>query len=259
MTPRIAIPVPTSSDVSYNRRSWPMYADAIERSMGESVRLELGTPPSQLREVLSQCQGVLLPGSPADVQPSRYGQPADPLSAPPDVIREACDNLLLEEADRKGMPVLGICFGLQSLNVWRGGSLIQHLSPMPVNHAAGPAVAIAHPVLIANESLLGSLVDREEATAQGEFRRLPINTSHHQAVAIPGAGLQVVARSPDEGVIEAVEAISVQDRRRSQFLLGVQWHPERSFDISATSRALFSKLVTEAALWAERVPTPLVR
>jgi len=248
MKPRIAIPVPTSSDLAYNQRSWPAYAEAVRRSGGEPVEFPLTLLRSEQVALASSCQGVLLPGSPADVEPTKYGAERDPSTSPADPSREAVDFLLLEDALAHGKPVLGICFGVQSMNVWRGGTLVQDLTLVPVNHEAGSSVAVAHVALIAPESLLGSIVDTQEAPVSGEFLRLPINTSHHQSIAVPGDGLRVVARCPDDGVIEAVELDPATfPIQRPQFLVGVQWHPERSYEISATSRALFARLVAEAA------------
>ena len=252
MKPRIAIPVPTSTDIPYNDRSWPAYAAAVSASGGEPIKLDLTATPAEILALARSCQGVCLPGSPADVDPSRYGADLDPATSPADPAREAADNILLEDAADHAKPVLGICFGVQSLNVWRGGSLIQDLTPMPVNHSAGSKVAIAHTALVAENTLLASLVQPGEAVETDGFLRLPINTSHHQAVAAPGAGLRIVARCPEDGVIEAIEIdadgsmFHVEHPGPPQFVLGVQWHPERSFDISAASRALFAHLIAEA-------------
>ena len=257
MTPRIAIPVPTSTDIPYNQRSWPSYARAVTLSGGEPVAIPLDLPVTMLRELIASCEGVLLPGSPADVDPALYGAERDPATAPADPAREAVDYLLLDDAEKHGKPVLGICFGVQSLNVWRGGSLVQDLTPVPVNHSAGSKVAIAHTALVAKDSVLASLLTEREAPEVDGFLRLPINTSHHQAVAAPGSGLRIVARSPEDGVIEAVEldaddsVFHVEHPAARPFVLGVQWHPERSFEISAASRALFSRLVDEARQGAE--------
>jgi putative glutamine amidotransferase len=258
MTPRIAIPVPTSTDVPYNQRSWPSYARAVTLSGGEPVAIGLDLPSATQRELIASCEGVLLPGSPADVDPGLYGADRDPATAPADPAREMVDYLLLDDAEKHGKPVLGICFGVQSLNVWRGGSLVQDLTPLPVNHSAGSKVAIAHTALVARDSVLASLLTADEAPEVDGFLRLPINTSHHQSVAAPGAGLRIVARSPEDGVIEAVEmdaddsVFHVEHSTPKQFVLGVQWHPERSFEISAASRALFGRLVEEA----RQVATP---
>jgi len=249
MKPRIAIPLPTTKDAEYNGRSWPTYAAAVSSSGGEPVKVDLGATTAEVLEIARSCQGVCLPGSPADVLPSRYGAEVDPATAPADLEREAVDNILLEDAQDHGKPVLGICFGLQSLNVWRGGSLVQDLTPMPVNHSAGAKVAVAHAVVVAENSLLASLLEPVEAPESDGFLRLPVNTSHHQSVAAPGDGLRIVARCPDDGVVEAVENDPEwhgAEDRRPQFLIGVQWHPERSYEISAASRALFDRLVVEA-------------
>lgn len=257
MTPRIAIPVPTSTDLPYNLRSWPSYATAVTRSGGEPVAIEISASAAEIRAQVESCDGILLPGSPADVNPALYGADRDPASAPADAAREAADYLLLDHAEKFGKPVLGICFGVQSLNVWRGGSLVQDLTPLPVNHGAGGKVAIAHTAQIAKDSILASLLTPEEAPEVDGFLRLPINTSHHQSVAAPGAGLRIVARCPEDGVIEAIEVdpddsmFHVEHQPNPQFVLGVQWHPERSYEISAASRALFERLVAEARRSAE--------
>ncbi len=246
MKPRIAVPVPTSTDLAYNQRSWPRYAEAILRSGGEPVEIDLTATSGEIASVAATCDGVCLPGSPADLDPLRYGAEVDPATSPADPAREAADNVLLEDAYQHGKPVLGICYGIQSLNVWRGGSLVQDLTPLPVNHSAGSKVAVAHTAFVAEGSVLASLLSADEAPAEDGFLRLPMNTSHHQSVASPGDGLRIVARCPDDGVIEAVEA-DPNDPANPRFVLGVQWHPERSYEISAASRALFDRLVQEAA------------
>jgi putative glutamine amidotransferase len=241
---RIAIPIPTASNPEYNNRSWPTYAAAIEAAGGEPVKINTASTPKELREAARSCSGILLPGSPADVLPSRYGAQPDPASNKPDEYRETTDWTLLEEAERHRLPVLGICYGLQSLNVYRGGSLVQDLLPVPVNHSAGSKVAVAHTADIARESLLASLLPSDEVTENNEFIRLGVNSSHHQAIAEPAPGMRVVARCPEDGVIEAIEAD--YDPKNPWFFMAVQWHPERSTEISAASRAIFARLVHEA-------------
>jgi len=253
--PRIAIPVPTTSHHSYNQRAWPGYITAITNSGGEPVTIDIGATPAAIRALAATCDGVVLPGSPADIDTSLYGQQREPTTEPPDPAREQADYLLLDDAEAHRKPVLAICYGTQSLNVWRGGSLIQDLAPLPVNHPAGSKVAVAHAALIAKDSLLASLLDPAETTESGDFLRLMINSSHHQSIAAPGDGLRIVARCPDDGVIEAVELdpdhplfhVEHSPDARPWFLLAVQWHPERSYEISAASRALFNRLVAEAA------------
>ena len=258
--PRIAIPVPTSTDLEYNRRSWQQYAQALERSGADPVEVPLNQQPEATAKLIANCQGILLPGSGADVNPQKYGQQPDPECNPADPARENVDELLLQDAHNMGKPIFTICFGTQMLNVWRGGTLVQHLLPMPVNHAAGRAVAAAHPASVLPNSLLGEIVNGQRTTENGQRttedgQRIFVNSSHHQAIGIPGDGLQVSARSPEDGVVEAIEQ-SVSDVTPTavggNFVLGVQWHPERSYDESPASRALFTRFVAAAAAWRPR-------
>jgi putative glutamine amidotransferase len=242
--PRIAIPLPTSSDPAYNQRSWPQYAQAVERQGAEAVQIPLSATPAEIAQLANSCQAVLLPGSPADVNPQKYGHDTDPATAAADLQRENADELLLQDAHNLHKPILGICYGAQSLNVWRSGTLIQDLTVLPVNHAAGASVAVAHTATVDATSLFASLVPPGEI----QDGRLPINSSHHQAIGIPGDGLRVVARCPQDGVVEAVEGGQTPEH----FVLGVQWHPERSVEISGASRALFARFVEEAAAWQPR-------
>jgi putative glutamine amidotransferase len=262
MTPRIGIPTPTSIDLPYNQRSWPAYATAISLAGGDPVEIPLTLPLADLEALAATCHGFLLPGSPADVDPSLYDTPRLPACGPQDAPREQTDFALLTHAALTDKPLLGICYGCQSMNVFHGGSLIQDLSPLPVNHSAGASVAIAHSVLIPTGSTLAKILRActEPATEAAALIRLPVNTSHHQSVAIPGHNLRIAARCPDDEVIEAIELIPPAEQPKSveqpkmfhvehtpqRFLLGVQWHPERSIDISPASQALFQALITAA-------------
>ncbi|MGD0442978.1 MAG: gamma-glutamyl-gamma-aminobutyrate hydrolase family protein [Edaphobacter sp.] len=252
MKPRIAIPQPTSTNAGYNHRSWPQYASCIERSGGEPVEIPLHATPVETINLINTCHAVLLPGSPADVNPHKYGHDPIPECAPADPARENVDELLLQDAHNLYKPLFAICFGAQILNTWRGGTLVQDLSPLLVNHSAGGKVAIAHTAAVAPESLLGTLLTPEEAPQQEDFLRLPINSSHHQAIGIPGDGLRISARCPQDAVIEAVEGGQDPHDPNGHFVLGIQWHPERSYDISPASRALFDRFIAEAAAWKPR-------
>lgn len=245
MQPQIAIPLPTSEDHEYSRLNWNAYASAVREAGGEAVEVSLTLTPQALTRLFNEVDGILLPGSPADVDPACYGHPRDPASAPVDAAREATDRLLLELATATRKPILGVCFGAQMLNVFHGGTLVQDLTILPVNHAAARGVLVAHMVEVSRGSLLASIVE-QAGEATEDLCRLPVNSSHHQAIAIPGTGLAVSARCPQDGVIEAVEGVP------GHFVLGIQWHPERTTAISATSRALFLRLVEEARMFGDR-------
>jgi putative glutamine amidotransferase len=248
--PRIAIPEPTSTDAAYNQRSLPQYIRAVEAAGGIAVPIPLHESPASQASILASCSAILLPGSPADVDPARYGQLAASATTARDVGREVADHLLLQDAFALAKPILGICYGLQSLNVWRQGSLIQDLPHPPdatagaaesiVNHEPGREVQNAHPVLVTP----GSRLSRLGPNAGQEELRLSVNSSHHQAVDRPGEQLVVAATSPVDGVIEALEGTEPQ-----QFVVAVQWHPERSYESSEASRALFAAFLEAARSW----------
>ena len=245
--PRIAIPEPTSTDEAYNQRSLPQYMRAVEAAGGIPVPILLQESSETQTRLLATCCAILLPGSPADVDPVRYGQPMAKECAAKDALREAVDDLLFEDAFSTGKPILGICYGLQSLNVWRHGSLIQDLPHAEqgkgnhVNHQPGREVQEAHALVLAGNSRLSRVLGRLEHAKTD----LQVNSSHHQAIDRPGEGLAVVATSPIDGVIEAVEGTDP-----NQFVVAVQWHPERSYESSAASRALFAALLDAARSWA---------
>jgi putative glutamine amidotransferase len=166
--PRIAIPVPHSLDPEYAGRAMPQYERAVELAGGELVRIALDQTSDAVMKIVASCDGVLLPGSKADVDPAHFCAARSPHTAAADPARDAVDELLLRDADAHRKPVLGICYGLQSLNVHRGGSLVQHIpdflpeeTRVKVNHDAGKSVAVAHTVEIEEGSNLARVVSRE--------------------------------------------------------------------------------------------------
>ncbi len=235
MLPRVAIPVPHSGDPAYAERALPQYERAVAMAGGEPVRIPLDQAPAEIMKLIERCDAVLLPGSKADVDPAKYDAPRHPETAPADAKRDTVDELLLQDAYNMRKPVLGICYGLQILNVYRTGTLLQHIES-PVNHAAGRKVPVAHKVDVDPSSMLGEIV----AEASGKLE-IPVNSSHHQAADVVGDGLRVVARSPEDGIVEALEGTS-----RDHFVLAVQWHPERSVHDDEPSRAIFRALVQAA-------------
>jgi putative glutamine amidotransferase len=234
MRPRIAIPVP-HSDKEYAERSLPQYERAVEMAGGEPVRVPLDRSPADVMKLIERCDAVLLPGSRADVEPAKYDAPRHPRTNAPDAGRDKVDELLLQDAYNMRKPILGICYGLQALNVYRTGTLIQHIAS-GINHEAGRKVAVAHPVEVEAGSKLAEIV-----SAGKQPLAIPVNSSHHQSADVVGDGLRVVARSPQDGIIEALEG-TLPDH----FVLAVQWHPERSVNDDESSRAIFRALVEAA-------------
>jgi len=272
--PRIAIPMPHSGEREYAERAIPQYEHAVTLAGGEPVRIPLDRTPAEVMKIVERCDGVLLPGSSADVDPAKFGAARSPHTAAADPRRDTVDELLLQDAYNMRKPILGICYGLQSLNVYRSGSLIQHIPDfLPedlrtrVNHDAGKKVAVAHAVEIEKSSKLAEILaqspegapPRENQGRHGLSRTntasgknaalapegnklvLPVNSSHHQSAGTIGDGLRTVARSLEDGIIEALEGTSPD-----HFVLAVQWHPERSVDDDEPSRAIFHALVKAA-------------
>lgn len=270
MPPRIAIPMPHSTDHEYAERAIPQYERAVSLAGGEPVRIPLDRAPSEVRSLIERCDGVLLPGSNADIDPSRFHEEKSAHTAAADLRREQIDDFLLEDAYVHHKPVLGICYGLQSLNVFRRGSLIQHIPDFlpeatraKVNHEAGKKVAVAHNVSIESDSELARIIavpsritaneenreghglsranERTENRASapaGSALIVPVNSSHHQSADKIGDGLRVAAHCPDDGIIEALEGTS-----SDHFVMAVQWHPERSVGDDEHSKMIFRALI----------------
>jgi putative glutamine amidotransferase len=239
MPPRIAIPVPHSGDPEYAERALPQYLHAIEMAGGEPVRIPLDRSPAEVMKLIERCDAVVLPGSKADVDPAKYDAPRDPNTAPADPKRDTVDELLLQDAYNMRKPVLGICYGLQILNVYRSGTLLQHIEST-VNHEAGKTVPIVHTVEVDAKSSLGEIVAAGAKTERDKLS-VEVNSSHHQAAEVAGDGLRIVARCPKDGIVEALEGTSPD-----HFVLAVQWHPERSVEGDEASRAIFHALVEAA-------------
>ena len=245
--PRIAIPMPHSIDREYAERAIPQYERGVEQAGGEPVRIPLDQTSAEVMKlevlkIMETCDGMLLPGSKADVDPSKFGAQHSPHTAAADPRRDAVDQLLLQDAYSGRKPVLGICYGLQSLNVHRAGSLIQHIPDFlpedlrtKVNHEAGRTVPVAHTVEIESDSKLGEILSRSGKSM------IPVNSSHHQSAHTIGDGLYISARCPDDGIIEALEGTDPD-----HFVLAVQWHPERSVNEDEASRAIFRALIKAA-------------
>ncbi|MGC9158580.1 MAG: gamma-glutamyl-gamma-aminobutyrate hydrolase family protein [Terracidiphilus sp.] len=236
----VAIPEPTSNDPAYNQRSLPPYLAALRSAGATPLMVPLHERQDRVARLLASAQGILLPGSLYDVDPQRFGEKSIPECGASDGARTAIDELLLQDAFSLYKPILAICYGAQSLNVWLNGSLVQDLKTA-VNHRPGRDVLEAHPIRIEPNTRLAGLIPQ---TGAGDPL---VNSSHHQAIRIAGDHLRVSAVSPADGVIEGVELDSCK-----HFVLGVQWHPERSYTHSPLSRAIFAAFVQAAAVWEPR-------
>jgi len=238
--PRIAIPLPHSSDLEYAERAIPPYERAVELAGGVPIRIPLDQPQTEIKKLIATCDAVLLPGSKADVDPAKFHAPPSPQTAPADVPRNAVDELLLEDAYRHRKPILGICYGLQSLNVYRAGSLVQDIESA-TNHSPGRSVAKAHTVTIEPHTRLAEIV----GACSGTQKTVAVNSSHHQSADSVGDGLRVVARCAEDGIIEALEGTAP-----GHFVLAVQWHPERSVneapEVAESARAIFRAFIEAA-------------
>jgi putative glutamine amidotransferase len=239
--PRIAIPEPCSYDLEYSGRAMPAYLRAVEAAGGEPVIIPLKSSPEEIARSITSCSAVLLPGSKADVDPQKYNAEKHKETAPADTLRDSADELLLQDAYNLRKPVFGICYGLQSLNVWRSGTLVQHIESK-INHTAGAKVDIAHNVAVTEDSQL-----RKEIGAEQKSESVPVNSSHHQSADAIGDGLRAVAFSAEDNVIEAIEGTTP-----GHYVLAVQWHPERTFEQDKFSGNLFKTFVHAAQQWDEQ-------
>lgn len=283
MPPRIAIPLPHSTDHEYGDRALPQYERAVSLAGGDAVRIRLDCTPSQVRSLIERCDGVLLPGSNADVDPTRFHQEKSPRTAAADLRREQVDDFLLEDAYARRKPVLGICYGLQSLNVFRKGSLIQHIPDFlpeetraKVNHEAGGKVAVAHNVSIYRGSKLAQIIadgtaDRiiengtliaakEENREGGGFSPAHHDREKGRALAPEEESFVVpVNSSHHQSAATVGEGLRIvancpddgivealEGTSPDHFIVAVQWHPERSTE-DPVSRKIFAALIEAAS------------
>ncbi|MGB6974366.1 MAG: gamma-glutamyl-gamma-aminobutyrate hydrolase family protein [Terracidiphilus sp.] len=248
---RIAIPEPSSLDTEYNQRALPPYLAALHSAGAVPLVVPLHERPNRVARLLAETHGVLLPGSRYDVEPERFNESRIAECGPSDPGRTAADELLLQNAFNLRKPILAICHGTQTLNVWRNGSLFQDLPTQlgnAVNHSPGRSVDHAHPVRITPGSRLDSMHAALVACEATEPHSEPqVNSSHHQAIRTVGDQLRVAALSPVDGVIEAVE-LDAPDH----WVVAVQWHPERTYASSPLSRSLFAAFVRAAQAWQPR-------
>lgn len=186
------------------------YSQALYKAGATPIYLPIINDINYIRSCLDILDGILIPGSDTDVNPERYGE-KNYYSKNITEEKESVEMLILKEAEQKAMPILGICYGMQILNVYRDGSLYQDIEAQ-VKGALQHKEGKEHPIRIKKDSLLFSLLRAEQTR---------VNSYHHQAVKKVGKGLKVAAESEDN-IVEAIEDIT-----DDKFILGVQWHPEK--------------------------------
>jgi len=236
--PRIGVPYRTrKEELTGDFAKLEKYVAAVNAAGGAPVPISLGLSAQHLERIAWTLDAILLTGSPADVEPSLFSAPKHPETNAADADRERTDFALIEHALGKHKPILAICYGIQSLNVFLGGTLVQDIPAelhTQIQHdwddEAGQAEPF-HPVAIEPGSRLAQIAGATEAA---------VNSSHHQSVLEPGRDLRVVSRAPD-GVVEAVEWATDANR-----ITGVQWHPERMAETDPFAQALFRDLVMAA-------------
>jgi putative glutamine amidotransferase len=241
--PRIGIPWRTLKEQQQQKRDkLDYYFRAVAKAGGEPREVRLDREPEALQKDLQGLDAFILPGSPADVDPARYGAAKHPKTNELDENRDLTDFAILDHALKTSKPVLAICYGCQLLNVYRQGTLIQDIPaergerPNPKPHGTTDLQAGAQQ---GDQWHCASLAEGSELAKLAGGTQAQINSSHHQAIDHPGDGLKVTAQSED-GIIEGVELNSP-----GNWVIGVQWHPERMVGDTFADR-LFADFVAAA-------------
>jgi putative glutamine amidotransferase len=247
---RIGIPYLTSAEeAAGNLKKFNQYADAVRAAGGDPVAISLRLSDAELKSLLKSLDAFVLPGSPADVDPALYGAVRHPRCGEADPPRERADRMIFDHIFAEQKPLLAICYGVQSLNTYLGGTLVQDIASevsTTIRHSKdGLPKGSPDPVHEVRVELGTKLAEMACAT---EVR---VNSSHHQSVLSAGRGLKISAVAPD-GVIEAVEWVGTNNVGGDavNWIVGVQWHPERTIhekEGDALSEAIFRALVRTAA------------
>ena len=211
------------------------YSEAVFYAGGIPLLLPLIPEKTFAQQLARGLDGVVISGSNSDVDPHRYGREPHPKLGSIMTRRDQTDLFLLDEIFRSRKPVLGICFGIQIINVYFGGTLWQDIESQvkgAVKHRQSSAEEYrSHSIRIKPKSMLYDMAQQKE---------LKVNSYHHQALENVATALTPVATATD-GIVEAVELC---DKR--QFMLGVQWHPEIGWERDELSQKIFSRFVRAA-------------
>ena len=212
------------------------YSEAVEAAGGIPVHLSLIAEDDYLTSAIEGLDGILLPGCDSDLDPHLYGEDPHPKLGPVVPEKDKTDLMVLAEAERLNLPVLAICYGMQSLNVSRGGTLIQDIESQVENHIKHdqgvPRDRSSHGIEVEEGSVFTGMPAFHESSGT-----LRVNSHHHQAVREVGQNLKANAWAKD-GIIEGIE-----DTREGRFVLGVQWHPELSWATDSLSRDVFKAFI----------------
>ncbi|MEP6945004.1 MAG: gamma-glutamyl-gamma-aminobutyrate hydrolase family protein [Acidobacteriota bacterium] len=212
------------------------YSEAIQGLGGSPVHIALIPDRQYISSLLSGLDGVLLPGSDSDVDPALYGEDPHPRLKRVVPEKDETERLVIEEAEKLDLPIFAICYGMQALNVSRGGTLVQDIESGidgAINHEQGlPLARASHKLKFAESGFAPNC-----AAGVGSKGEAKVNSHHHQAIGRVGDGLNAVAWASD-GIVECIE-----DMRDGRFILGVQWHPELSWSVDPLSRALFTSFL----------------
>lgn len=210
------------------------YCEAIRGAGGVPIHIPLLPQAEYIDDIVSRLDGVLLPGCDSDPDPALYGADPHPKLGAVVPEKDATDLLVIAAAERRGIPIFGICFGMQILNVARGGTLIQDIEsqvPGAIKHQQGiPRERKSHKIRIEE----GSLV--EEWAEIFSDSDIFVNSHHHQAVDRPGRALKITSRTSD-GVAESLEDADGKP------IFAVQWHPELDWQNDELSKRIFSSFV----------------
>lgn len=187
-----------------------IFSTVLRRAGAEILWLDSAHPKNAAQQALC-CDGLIIPGG-DDIHPSFYGQEKSEKCGKQNKLRDGVDPVVMKAFLETGKPVLGICRGMQMMNVVLGGTLHQDIKDIQkINHRdKATKTTGTHPAAILENTLLREILGQQEVT---------VNTLHHQAVDRIGTGLAVAAHSSD-GIVEAVELAG------HKFCLGLQWHPE---------------------------------
>jgi len=232
ITPDVTTPTAEAPQARYELKT--SYAEAVLRGGGLPLLLPYSDDAHVIDAYLDRVSGVVISGGAFDVPPELYGETAREGMGPTKPVRTTFELAVLKAALFRRLPVLGICGGMQLINVAYGGTLIQDLklelptaAPHQQQHDRAQPL---HPVEVREGSLLAECVGKGQ---------LMVNSTHHQAVKTVGNGLQPSAVAPD-GVIEGVES------KDGNFVVGVQWHPEQMIDSVPPHLGIYKTFVNRA-------------